>query len=414
VTATRRALTEHDVPTFVRLRCFAPTSPERIGIESEWLTTRLDDPASPVPPEYALQALDGVAPLPGQSTISFEPGGQIELSSPALVGLGRACAAIAGDLSLVRKALAESGIRMTALGREPWRAPLRCLRVARYEAMEAFFDSMGPEGKTMMCNTAALQINLDAGSSAEQVARRWRLAHLIGPSLAAAFANSPFAGGAPTGWRSSRLALWGTMDPSRTTPVPASFDPAAAWARYALRARVMMIRRSDSAFVPVTEPMTFAHWMSHGHALGWPTLEDFSYHLTTLFPPVRPRGYLELRMIDSIPDPWWRAAVGVTTALLYDEQAAGEVSAATASATGLWVEAFRYGLHQPELRTAADALFRIALEALPRVGADPLTLDAVAAFHDRYVGRGRCPADDLLYGWLRKGSLDPVQGELEA
>ena len=126
------------------------------------------------------------------------------------------------------------------------------------------------------------------------------------------------------------------MDPSRTGPVQrpdprprrlgSAPDPVEEWLRYALDARVMMIRATPDRFVPIDGPLgsgqlTFAAWMQRGHELGWPTLDDFEYHLTTLFPPVRPRGWLELRMIDALPDPWWRVAAAVTTALLEDGDA---------------------------------------------------------------------------------------------
>ena len=124
------------------------------------------------------------------------------------------------------------------------------------------------------------------------------------------------------------------MDPSRTGSGPptgrrrrvACRSPAEEWLAYALAARVMMIRVSPDRFEAVDGPLgeellTFAAWMERGHELGWPTLEDFEYHLTTLFPPVRPKGWLELRMLDSLPDPWWRVAAGVATALLEDADA---------------------------------------------------------------------------------------------
>ncbi|HZI38507.1 MAG TPA: glutamate-cysteine ligase family protein, partial [Acidimicrobiia bacterium] len=177
--------------------------------------------------------------------------------------------------------------------------------------------------------------------------------------------------------------------------------------RYALETRVMMIRVTPDRFVPLDGPpgsglLTFAAWMERGHELGWPTLDDFEYHLTTLFPPVRPRGWLELRMIDALPDPWWRVAAAVTTALLEDADAGAEALEAVSAppqGTGVadhWRSAARHGLADPALRAAAQRVFPAALAALGRLGVDRSTVAVVEAFHERFVARGLCPADDPI------------------
>jgi glutamate--cysteine ligase len=254
----------------------------------------------------------------------------------------------------------------------------------------------------MMRNTAAVQVNLDLGGNGHLDAR-WQLAHDLGPVLAASFANSPFdADGNATGWRSTRLAVWDAIDHCRTTPAhQPGLDARTAWTRYALDAPTMMIRVDDTRSAAIREPMPFARWMESGHELGWPTVDDFALHLTTLFPPVRPRGWLELRMIDALPDEWWPVAVAVTTALLDDADAATVAMAAVVGIRDRWLDAARHGLSTPELRLAADRCFVAAQEALPRVGADPGTCAATAAFYDRFVRRGRCPADDRLDQWTR-------------
>jgi glutamate--cysteine ligase len=116
-------------------------------------------------------------------------------------------------------------------------------------------------------------------------------------------------------------------------------------------------------------------------------LEDFGhYHLTTLFPPVRPRGWLEFRMIDALGDEWWPVAVAVAATLLDDAEAA-DVAARGRAHSRCWIAAARDGLSDPALRTAADACFTAVLEALPRLGTDADTIAAAASFHDRYVAR---------------------------
>jgi glutamate--cysteine ligase len=260
----------------------------------------------------------------------------------------------------------------------------------------------------MMCSTAAVQVNLDVGAP-DTVGRRWRLAHALGPVLLSCFANSPLAGGRPTGWCSTRMATWLGIDPSRTAPVGQSEGWADAWVDYALHAKVMLIRRSSDDFVPVRTGLSFGEWMARGHELGYPTLSDFEYHLTTLFPPVRPRGWLELRYIDALPDPWWRVPVVVAACLLDDTEASAVAGEAAARCGASWQDAARCGPSHPGLALAADACFDAALAACGRRGVDGSNADLVARYRDLYVARRRCPADDRLAEWAAAcdGPVDP-------
>jgi iron(II)-dependent oxidoreductase len=343
--------------------------------------------------------------------VTFEPGGQVELSTPPFPEL-ESCDALATDAAALGRTLADAGIGLVGLGLDPGPQHDREVRSPRYDAMEAYFDLTGPAGRTMMRSTAAIQVNVDLGTGPD-VDRRWRRAHGLGPVLAAAFANSPFEHGVPSGWRSTRLAVWRAVDPGRTEPVDGEVGGRAAWARYALDAGVMLVRAGDEEHVPVLEPLSFADWIDRGHALGWPTLDDLEYHLTTLFPPVRPRGWLELRMIDSVPAPWARAAAAVTSVLLHDAEAGARAGFAVEPVRDRWLEAARDGLASPDLAAAARECFAAALDALPRSGADDGTVAAVEDFVDRYVARGRCPADDRLDEWDATGALLPCPDNIQ-
>jgi glutamate--cysteine ligase len=382
-----------------------PETDERlVGIEIEWLTVRRDDPARPAALTDVRAAAEAAA-LSHGSRISFEPGGQIELSSAAAPA-PHAVTALAADAAVLTNSLHSSGIDLLAIGLEPGARRERAVRTPRYDAMERFFDARGVAGRTMMRSTAALQVNLDLGP-ADETDERWRLMHALGPVLAAAFANSPFSDGRPTGWRSTRLAVWNAIDPTRTRPVANGVDCRRAWGKYALEADVMLLRRNEHDHLPVPPGMSFAQWIEHGHPEGWPTLEDLEYHLTTLFPPVRPRGWFELRMVDAVPSPWWRVAAAVAAALVNDVDAAACARLATRGTEHLWLDAARHGLEHPELAAAARTCFAAALHSLARQGGDPDTLDATAQFFDRYVRRARCPADDLLDAWRHDGTLIP-------
>ncbi len=381
------------------------------GVEVEWLTVSLHNKEIHIPLRDTRGAVAAAGTLPGGCRVTYEPGGQLELSSPADLPTA-ACQAVAEDAAHLRRHLADYGIALVGMGRDPLRPERRVLDSARYVAMEAYFDALGSAGRAMMSGTASVQANLDFGSE-QEAERRWQQAHLVGPMLAAAFANSPFQEGGPSGWRSTRLAVWQAIDRSRTAPVSLWTPGPEAWASYAFNARVMLIRQGEDRFLPVTDRLTFGEWLVRGHEEGFPDAGDLDYHLSTLFPPVRPRGWLELRMIDSLPDPWWRVPVIVATALVSDAEAAERAARACADTSGLWAKAARHGLAHPALAAAAAESFAAALDALPRIGAFGGAAWAVEAFHDRFTSRGRSPADDLLDAWASTGALFPNDQPLE-
>ena len=398
--APARSLTPAHVHDHVRRHCFSPSPdhrPGRVGVELELLTMAAGAPHDRPDPTALLDTVDHLS-LPEGGRITLEPGGQVEISSQPHAGPAAAVEATATDLGVLQDGLAAAGIGTAAIGLDPSRPPTRIVGGPRYDAMDAYFQGDGGAGMAMMCATASVQVNLDLGDAAT-LSRRWRMAHALGPVLVAAFANSPLCGGRATGAQSSRQQIWAALDPTRSAPAVSGLPPADAWARYALAARVMLVRAAPDRYEAVRSHLTFARWMAEGHELGYPTLDDFAYHLTTLFPPVRPKGWLELRMVDAVPDPWWKVAVAVTAALL-DDAAAFEVAERTCRpVAGCWPEAAAHGLGHPGLASAARTCFAAAIEALPRMGAGCQTVSAAEAFADRYLNRGRSPGDDLLDAW---------------
>ncbi|MFH8484225.1 ergothioneine biosynthesis glutamate--cysteine ligase EgtA [Streptomyces longisporoflavus] len=415
------AVSESEAEALVTGICFKTGPPRVTGVELEWLIHephRLHVPIAPARLEAAYAALRA---LPLHSLITVEPGGQLELSSLPAASLMDCVSDVSADLALVRDRLATLDLTLTGLGADPWRPPSRILRRPRYDAMESYLDRAGPAGRRMMCSTASVQICLDAGHEEPGplgYGRRWRLAHLLGPVLVAAFANSPVQDGRATGWRSTRQAVWASIDPGTSGAPSLDREPRAAWTRRVLDAPVMFIRSGqdgegkDAAPWTVPEGLTFRGWARSG-APRPPTREDLEHHLTTLFPPVRPRGHLELRMVDAQPGAHgWIVPLAVTSALFDDPQAAETAyralkplaerafppGAPAAPRSPLWLDAARCGLADPELREAAVACFAAAADALPRTGASAEVQQAVAAYTERYVLRGRCPADDLLDG----------------
>ncbi|MDH6575142.1 ergothioneine biosynthesis glutamate--cysteine ligase EgtA [Kitasatospora sp. MAP5-34] len=426
--------------------CFKIGPPRLVGVEAEWFVHDSRCPQAPVEPHRVAAALaqlptaaepvhpdpahsGGEQPepplLPAGARLTREPGGQVELSSPPAEHPAACAEDLLRDQAELRAALAAQGLRLTGSGTDPLPRERRMqLDHPRYLAMEQFFDRAGPWGRIMMTGTASVQVNVDAGadSGPHTLADRWRLTHLLGPVLVAAFANSPLLDGKPTGYRSTRQLVWSRMDPSRTlapaAPGAAATDPREDWARYVLDAELLCVRRPNGS--PWTAPagLTFRGWL-RGAGERPPSLADLDYHRTTLFPPVRPRGHLELRMIDAQPGDGWLAPLALVTALLDDPAAADLARAALEPLTPadglrppraeLWHRAATLALGDPQLRRAALACFGAADQALARRPGSHRLRGALADFADRYPARGRCPADDQLDA-LRSGA-DPVSSE---
>jgi glutamate--cysteine ligase len=383
--------------------CFKHGPPGQLGLELELIPV----PAGPLP-AGGLAGLHAVLrQLPLRSALTIEPGGQVELSSPPAPGLPAAMSDLAADLRLLRGRAGRLGWCLLGAGLDPRGIPDRVLHLPRYAAMEAYLDrwgtlpGCGPSGRAMMRATASVQVNLEAATSADGPGQRWELLHAIGPTLVAAFANSPVQAGRPTGWKSTRQAVWLALDPARTrAPRPRGGEgPQQAWARWCLDAPVMIVRRPRG---PWTAPpgLTFREWIRFGRRAvpdrPPPVLDDLAYHLTTVFPPVRARGHLEVRCLDAQPGPWWAVPPAVLAALVDDAAAADQARDACSGLEDRWEPAARHGLGDRQLARAARRLFELAAATLARHPGTTAAGRAVEAYAERWTVRRRCPADDLL------------------
>jgi len=446
-------ISEAEAEQLIGAICFKTGPPGTIGAELEWLVLDNTNPAQSVPfsrISTVFNSLQKPGILPGAGFLTLEPGGQVELSTAPAKDLGDCVAAASDDLAVLHEAFEDAGLVLTGHGIDPLRRPSRVLELPRYAAMEEYFDRDGQWGRLMMCSTASVQVCVDAGFEDDGTSGygfRWRLLHALGPVLVAAFANSPLRRGQPTGWKCTRQLVWSRLDPCRTrSPAgaePGSLAPPGAlaaqataaangsdearehWVRYAMDAEVLCVRRPDGEAWTVPAGLTFRDWVrgTHGHQPGadvppGPTADDLKYHLSTLFPPVRPRGHLELRMIDAQQGDGWIVPVAVVAALIDDPIAADTAMAAAEQVwqpsgslgripsqrtsvapdneTSPWLRAARLGLADPVLAKAARQCFDAAEASLARSNAPPPVRNAVATFADRYVRRGRCPADDIV------------------
>ncbi|HET9255161.1 MAG TPA: ergothioneine biosynthesis glutamate--cysteine ligase EgtA [Pseudonocardiaceae bacterium] len=396
-----------EAEVYVASVCFKHGPPRLLGAELEWVVQHSGNPHRSLQARHLIDALgphvpaalvpdSPQTPLPFGSSVTVEPGGQLEISSPPCDSLTELIVTVEGDTAALTDLLDPAGLVLTGLGSDPHRPSRRLIDIPRYAAMETAFDRIGPMGRAMMCSTASVQVCLDAGTP-DDISLRWATLNDLGPVLMAAFANSPCLGGQRTGWVSSRMQAWFALDPARTWPSPVhwntDWDPAAEWARRVLDTPLLCQRRPRGSWA-VPSGVTFADWLS-GALPGRPSTADLDYHLTTLFPPVRPHGYLEVRYLDTQPVGQWLVPVAVLAALLADPEVTAAARDACAPATGRWLQAAETGLRDDTLAGVATAVFELACDALPALNGPAEVQSLVEEITEHRVRRGRCPADDL-------------------
>lgn len=400
-----RALVERHVAEVL----FAPSSgPPRIGAEVELVPVdaesrrrvpiETDDPdvAASGPILRALARSRGWATgtsaagapafwPPGGGEVSFEPGGQIEYSAPPHPSIRALVDDLTGVVREIVQAGERGGVVFVCRGFDPDGATDEArleLTLPRYRRMAAHYDRRGPWGRRMMRQSAAIHVNLDSGP---EPLLRWRVANRAAPALLAIFANSPRAGGRETDHRSWRAAQWRRLDPTRTG-LPGGLRPTpGAYATLVRRAEAFALGPEGRAAVP------FDRWIETGA-----DMDDLRRHLTTLFPEVRPRGYLELRLFDALPPGWYAVPLVVASGLLYDPEALTEADALLEPVGTESLEtAGRSGVRDAALRRHALEIFDLALEGARRAGiADGRSLERARDFRARLTARGLDPGDE--------------------
>ena len=319
----------------------------RIGTEHEKVGFRKGD-LSPVPYEGrggVRQLLEGMAGLlgwepildrglpigladpAGGGAISLEPGGQFELSGAPVENLHQTCAETHSHMAQVREIADPLGIGFLGLGISPvWSlAETPVMPKSRYEIMSAYMPKVGSRGLDMMFRTATVQVNLDFGSEADMVAKM-RVGIALQPIATALFANSPVLDGRPTGRLSERSEIWRDTDNARSGMVPFVFRPGfgfEAYVDWAMDVPMYFVKRGDTYHdaTDVTWRQYMAGALRNRIPDGMPTVGDWDNHLSTLFPEVRLKRFLEMRGADSGPTRRILALPALWVGLLYDDAA---------------------------------------------------------------------------------------------
>jgi glutamate--cysteine ligase len=318
----------------------------RLGTEHEKIPFRAGT-TSPIPYEgtqgieallKVIQDRSGWAPIfdrdniiglfddKGGGAISLEPGGQFELSGAPVETLHETAAELRAHLDHTHAAGNELNIRFLTLGMSPlWtREETPVMPKGRYAIMTRYMPKVGALGLDMMYRTATVQVNLDFASEADMV-KKLRVSLALQPLATALFANSPFTEGSPNGFQSFRSRIWLDTDPARTGMMPFAFEQGMGFERYvdwAIDVPMYFIKRGDN-YLDVAGT-SFRDFMDGKHpALPGekPYLSDWVNHLSTIFPEVRLKRYLEMRGADAGPEPMLNALPAFWVGLFYDDTA---------------------------------------------------------------------------------------------
>jgi len=361
-------------------------------------------------PESEVADGEVIALRRGGSSITLEPGAQLELSGAPLETLHETRAELRGHMAELAGISSELGIAWLGVGFHPLakQEDLPWVPKLRYGIMRRYLPTRGAGGLDMMRRTATVQANFDYCDEADAL-RKLRVSLRISPIITALFANSPFVEGADSGDLSARARVWLDVDPDRSGLLPFAMREGelgyADYIKWALDAPMFMVRRADTVLHNTGQ--TFRDYMAHGFEGTHATFSDWETHLNTLFPEVRLKRTLEVRGADSQRTDMSCALPALWKGLLYEADA---LSAA---------EALSRQLDPEELMTVRDDVARRAMRA--ELGGKPVAewarellaisragLEAMAhldgegrdeAIHlepiEALAAEGRCPADVL-------------------
>jgi len=350
--------TEHEKFGFYR-QSYAPVpyAGERgIGTLLDTLAQRFGwDPVTENGNIIALRRKD----CPKGGAVSLEPGGQLELSGGPLENVHETYEELRQHLVEVGEVGGELGIGFLGLGFSPkWtleQTPV--MPKQRYRIMRRYMPTRGRHGLDMMFRTATVQVNMDFADEADMVAKL-RVGLALQPVATALFANSPFTEGNPNGYQSYRAEMWRDTDPDRTGLLPFAFDAGMGFERYvdyALDVPMYFVYR-DGRYIDVAGA-SFRDFLA-GKLAALPgvraTLDDWADHLTTLFPDVRLKRFLEMRGADAGSFAALWALPALWTGLLYDSRALDGAVALTRD----WSEDERQGLRDAVPRLGLNTPFR--------------------------------------------------------
>ncbi len=355
----------------------------------------------------------GLADVTGGGAISLEPGGQFELSGAPVSTLHETQTETVAHLMQVNEVARPMGMRFLTLGMSPlWtRAQTPVMPKSRYRIMANYMPKVGSKGLDMMFRTTTVQVNLDFASEADMV-KKLRVSVALQPLASALFANSPFTDGKPNGFLSYRSEIWRDTDNARAGMLPFAFEAGMGFERYvdyALDVPMYFIKRGDS-YLDVTGS-SFRDLLAGRHpALPGEkaVISDWANHLSTIFPEVRLKRYLEMRGADAGPLPFLTALSAFWVGLLYDDGAldaawdvvkgwtADERQKLRDDVPKLALKAEIHGRGLQEIAKVILAISRAGLKRRARVDAEGRDETRYLDVLDVVAASGRTQAENLL------------------
>ncbi|MEO8673338.1 MAG: glutamate--cysteine ligase [Tahibacter sp.] len=419
----------------------------RIGTEHEKFGFRLDDLRAPsYDGERGIGALlqgltrfgwdpvvEGghlIALTRGDASITLEPAGQLELSGGQVETVHDTCCEVTAHLKEVKTVADELQLGFLGMGFQPkWkREEMPWMPKGRYAIMKRYMPLKGTLGLDMMTRTCTVQVNLDVASEADMV-KKFRVSLALQPIATALFADSPFTEGRPNGFLSFRSNVWTDTDPDRTGMLDFVFADGFGYERYVdyLLDVPMYFSYRDGRYIDVAG-QSFRHFMQGklpGIPGALPTLKDWADHMTTAFPEVRLKKYLEMRGADG--GPWNRlcALPAFWVGLLYDQTALDAAWDLVKDFTlaernilrdGVPRQGFKVPFRDGTLRDLALEALKISAHGLARRarkntnGADEsIFLEPLIEF----AQANQTPAERKLelFNTRWKGSVDPIFSE---
>lgn len=275
-----------------------------------------------------------IAALKDGASITLEPGGQFELSGAPLESIHQTCDETSSHIRIAKEIGEKLDIGFLGLGFHPTlkREDVPVMPKARYNIMRNYMPKVGSMGLDMMLRTCTVQVNLDFASEQDMI-EKMRISLALQPLATALFATSPLKQGRPNGFRSLRSHVWTDTDPDRCGMLPFVFEDGMGferWVDHVLDVPMYFVRR-DGKYIDASG-QSFRDFMKGKLPAipgELPTLEDWKDHMTTLFPEVRLKTFIEMRGADGGPVPALCALPAFWVGLLYDSDAQAEAKALT-------------------------------------------------------------------------------------
>ncbi len=352
--------------------------------------------------------------------ITLEPGGQLELSGEPVFTMAEVERELKNHLAEIRRRSAPLGMTWLGAGFRPFEGldDVPWIPKGRYDVMRVVLGRTGAHGHDMMKRTATVQANLDYGDEAD-AAEKLRASMGVTSIVTALFASSPLAADADTGYQSYRAGTWLDTDPARCGLLPFAFAEGEglfrAYTEWALDVPLLFLYRDGRYFE--APAITFRRFMREGYQGNAATIEDWDTHLTTLFPEVRLKHYLEVRGADAGSVPMMLALPALVKGILYDAEARRAAIALTARWSYLDRLALRDAVPRAGLRaplptggTVGDAARELV--AIARAGLARLVPSEVPYLSpvEEVAATGRTQADRIRDMWRgdRRALIDAL------